>query len=234
MGRPLRLCEVHCTALDIEASDVEKPGEDFRQEIFDGAHGDDDRNYQIVLEPMRRYTAPAVATAALMAAAADPDATLLVMPVDHLVRDLQAVHDTVMAATTAAVAGRLVLFGIKPTEPTSGFGYIKAGAPFAGDISNVSGFVEKPAIEMAEKFLSSGDYLWNSGIFLLPAGVFLHELERLAPDVLSACRAALAGARRDLDFPSAGRKAIRGVPFHLSRLRDHGEDRSCCGDPGEI
>lgn len=98
---------------------------------------------QIVLEPARRNTAPAVATAALIAAETDPDATLLVMPVDHLVRDVQAFHDSVTAADAAASAGRLVLLGIKPTEPATGYGYIEIGAPFAGPINDVSAFVEK-------------------------------------------------------------------------------------------
>lgn len=167
---------------------------------------------QVVLEPARRNTAPAVATAALIAAETDPEATLLVMPVDHLVRDTQAFHDTVMAATAAASAGRLVLFGIKPTEPATGYGYIKVGATLADDINDVDAFVEKPTLEAAEQFLSSDDYLWNSGIFLLPVRLFLHELERLAPDVLKACRAALAGARRDLDFLRLAEKPFAASP----------------------
>jgi mannose-1-phosphate guanylyltransferase/mannose-1-phosphate guanylyltransferase/mannose-6-phosphate isomerase len=167
---------------------------------------------KIVLEPIRRNTAPAVAIAALIASETDPDATLLIMPVDHLVRDVDGFHEAMVTATAAAAAGRLVLFGIKPTAAATGYGYIKAAAPIADGISDVSGFVEKPALEVAEQFLSSGDYLWNSGIFLLPARVFLRELERLAPDVLKACRAALAGAKRDLDFLRLAEKPFAASP----------------------
>lgn len=154
----------------------------------------------IVLEPVRRNTAPATAIAALIASKTDPDATLLVMPVDHLVEDLESFNYAVATATAAAADGRLVLFGIKPTAPATGYGYIKVDAPIGDGINNVGGFVEKPAREIAERFLSDGSYLWNSGIFLLPARTFLDELSRLEPDVLKACRAALAGAKRDLDF----------------------------------
>jgi mannose-1-phosphate guanylyltransferase / mannose-6-phosphate isomerase len=155
---------------------------------------------RIVLEPVGRNTAAAVAVAALLATDADPDATLLVMPVDHLVRDTNAFRATVTAARAAVAAGKIVLFGIKPDAPAIGYGYIKADGPGAGGAHNVAGFVEKPDRETAQQFLSSGAYLWNSGMFLLPARVFLHELELFAPKVLDVCRTALANAERDLDF----------------------------------
>jgi mannose-1-phosphate guanylyltransferase/mannose-1-phosphate guanylyltransferase/mannose-6-phosphate isomerase len=157
---------------------------------------------KIVLEPVGRNTAPAGAVAALVASEADPDALLLAMPVDHLVRDVKAFHAAVATATAAAKAGKLVLFGIEPTTPATGYGYIEVDRPLDGadGVRGVARFVEKPALAVAEQFLVSGDYLWNSGIFLLPARVFLQELDRLAPDVLKCCRAALAGAKRDLDF----------------------------------
>ncbi|MGB7258040.1 MAG: sugar phosphate nucleotidyltransferase, partial [Pseudolabrys sp.] len=119
---------------------------------------------RIVLEPVGRNTAAAVAVAALLATDADPDATLLVMPVDHLVRDTNAFRATVTAARAAVAAGKIVLFGIKPDAPAIGYGYIKADGPGAGGAHNVAGFVEKPDRETAQQFLSSGAYLWNSGM----------------------------------------------------------------------
>lgn len=165
-----------------------------------------------MLEPVRRNTAPAAAIAALIASETDPDATLLVMPVDHLVRDTEGFKAAIVTATAAAAAGRLVLFGVKPTAPATGYGYIKSGAAIDEGVNDVGGFVEKPAIEVARQFLLSDDYLWNSGIFLLPVRVFLNELDRLAPDVLKACRASLAGAKRDLDFLRLPEKPFAASP----------------------
>ena len=154
----------------------------------------------IILEPVRRNTAPAAAVAALVASEVDPDASLLVMPVDHLVRDMPAFHTAIAKAAAAAEAGKLTLFGITPTFPATGYGYVRAGKPLSCGARVVSEFVEKPDLEKATRLLSSDEYLWNSGIFMLPVQTFLEELERLAPDVLRACRAALAEAKKDLDF----------------------------------
>jgi mannose-1-phosphate guanylyltransferase/mannose-6-phosphate isomerase len=156
----------------------------------------------IILEPFGRNTAPAAAVAALAASAQDPQALVLLLPVDHLVRDVRAFHHAVDLGADAARKGVMVLFGIRPTAPATGYGYILAGdeTPESPDVCEVIGFVEKPDIETARRYLVSNHHLWNSGMFLLPAAVFLSELERLAPDVLAAARAALADAGRDLDF----------------------------------
>jgi mannose-1-phosphate guanylyltransferase/mannose-6-phosphate isomerase len=156
----------------------------------------------IILEPFGRNTAPAAAVAALAASAQDPQALILLLPVDHLVRDVRAFHHAVDLGASAARKGAMVLFGIRPTAAATGYGYILAGdeTPESPDVCEVIGFVEKPDIETARRYLVSNHHLWNSGMFLLPAAVFLSELERLAPDVLAAARAALADAGRDLDF----------------------------------
>jgi mannose-1-phosphate guanylyltransferase/mannose-6-phosphate isomerase len=156
----------------------------------------------IVLEPFGRNTAPAVAVAALLASEADPDAVILVMPVDHWVRDHKTFRAAVSAGLVAARNGRLVLFGQRPTEPATRFGYIGMGGELPGvsDVCDVAGFVEKPDLATVERFLAGGEHLWNSGIFLLPARLFIDELEMHAPEVLAACRQSLAGATRDLDF----------------------------------
>jgi mannose-1-phosphate guanylyltransferase/mannose-6-phosphate isomerase len=156
----------------------------------------------IVLEPFGRNTAPAVAIAALLASEADPDAVILVMPVDHWVRDHAAFRAAVSTGLAAALHGRFVLFGQCPTAPAPQFGYIRMGngSAAAPDVREVAGFVEKPDVAMVERLLVCSEHLWNSGIFLLPAQLFIDELEMRAPDVLAACRESLAGATRDLDF----------------------------------
>jgi mannose-1-phosphate guanylyltransferase/mannose-6-phosphate isomerase len=168
----------------------------------------------MVLEPFGRNTAPAVAIAALLASEADPDAVILVTPVDHWVRDHAAFQAAVSSGLPAARSGRFVLFGIKPTGPATGYGYIRTGnggAGFAG-VHDVAGFVEKPDRVTAERLLAGNDHLWNSGIFLLPARPFIDELAQREPRILEACRGALAGATRDLDFLRLEEKAFELCP----------------------
>lgn len=157
---------------------------------------------EIVLEPAPRNTAPAIATAALLVIERDPDAVLLVLPSDHAIADARAFRDTVNNALPAAEAGDLVTFGVAPTSPETGYGYIRTGEALAGVEGGyrVDRFVEKPDAVTAEAYLADGDYLWNSGMFLFRAKAFLEELPRHHPDILGCCRQALEGAERDLDF----------------------------------
>ena len=168
----------------------------------------------MVLEPFGRNTAPAVAIAALIASEADPDAVILAMPVDHWVPDATAFCSAVTVGMTAAMNGKFVLFGLRPTAPTTGFGSIRLGDQLkaAPGVHDVAGFVEKPNLATAERLLAANDHLWNSGIFLLPARLLIEELARLEPDILSACRAALTGATRDLDFLRLEQNAFRDCP----------------------
>ena len=156
----------------------------------------------ILLEPVPRNTAAAAAIAALVTARAQPDALMLLMPSDHLITDVEAFRATVRAAAGAARAGHLTLFGIKPTDPATGYGYIRAGAPLTPDAParRVAAFAEKPDAATAEAFLASGDYLWNSGIFLMPVATLLAELNAFEPDLLAAATEALDRAERDQDF----------------------------------
>jgi mannose-1-phosphate guanylyltransferase/mannose-6-phosphate isomerase len=152
----------------------------------------------IILEPVGRNTAPAIALAALSAKAG---ALLLVLPADHVIRDVPAFHAAIEVARPAAAAGRLVTFGIVPTTPETGYGYIKAGT--GGNVVGIhpiAQFIEKPDATRAEQFLKAGNYFWNSGMFLFRADRILAELEQHAPDILNVARAALTGAKRDLDF----------------------------------
>lgn len=148
-----------------------------------------------ILEPCARNTAPAIALGALEAGG---DALVLVMPSDHVIRDVSAFHAAVERAVPAAQSGQLVTFGIEPTGPETGFGYVRAGDALPGmaGVFKSEGFTEKPDLARAKDMLSSGDYFWNAGIFLFRADSFLAELERLQPEMHAAAEAAIAGATR--------------------------------------
>jgi mannose-1-phosphate guanylyltransferase/mannose-6-phosphate isomerase len=168
----------------------------------------------IVLEPLGRNTAPAVAIAALCALrgrADGEDPTLLVLPADHLLRDVAAFHAAVRAALPAAGAGKLVTFGIVPTSPETGYGYIRRAAG-PGPAYPVAQFVEKPDAARAAGYVASGEYLWNSGMFLFRARRYLAELGNLAPAMLECCRAALDGAQADLEFTRLEATAFERCP----------------------
>ena len=168
----------------------------------------------LVLEPVGRNTAPAACVAALRLVQNTPDALMLVMPSDHVIGDLAAFRVAVGRAAAAASAGHLVSLGITPERPETGYGYIAAGMPLDGapGAFAVSRFVEKPDAETAERYLASGEYFWNSGIFLFPVALYLAEIGRLRPDMLSACKAALAGACSDSDFVRLDKAAFAECP----------------------
>ena len=166
----------------------------------------------ILLEPVGRNTAPAVAVAALQATAQGDDPLLLVLAADHVIRDGAAFRRAVEAGRAAAESGQLVTFGIVPTAPETGYGYIEAAEPLAAAPVPIVRFVEKPDRATAEHFLSTGRFTWNSGMFLFKASAILSELERLAPEVVSACRSALEHDTPDLDFLRLEREAFAGCP----------------------
>jgi len=154
----------------------------------------------IVLEPKGRNTAPAIALAAHAALAADAgDAVLLVLPADHVIRDVAEFHRAIGIASAAARAGALATFGIVPSAPETGYGYIRRGAR-EGELYRIAEFVEKPDAARAQSYLEAGDYYWNSGMFMFRARRYLEELEKYAPDIASVCRSSFACATRDLDF----------------------------------
>ena len=168
----------------------------------------------LVLEPVARNTAFAAAVAALTVAAREPDGVMLLMPADHVIRRPQAFLAAIDAAAPAAREGRLALFGIRPTAPATGYGYIETGAALEGrpQVFDVARFVEKPDAAAARALVADDRNLWNSGIFLLPARAFLDELARLAPDILKAAEDSLAAAARDLDFLRLDEAAARRSP----------------------
>jgi mannose-1-phosphate guanylyltransferase / mannose-6-phosphate isomerase len=160
------------------------------------------RDWQrIVLEPKGRNTAPAIALAALEVCRVHGDAVLLVLPSDHLISDEDAFVLAVERAAGAAAAGALVTFGVEPTSPETGYGYIEAPGATVGDAATpVRSFVEKPDQPTAERYLASGDYFWNSGMFVFRAKAYLDELERWQPEMLATVRAAFDNGSEDLDF----------------------------------
>lgn len=164
----------------------------------------------IILEPVGRNTAPAIAVAALEATRDGADALLLVLPSDHVITDEAAFRNAVQAAASAAEAGKLVTFGIVPTGPETGYGYIKAAD--GQGVRAVERFVEKPDLETATGYVSSGQYYWNSGMFLFKASRYLQELERFQPEMLARSRQAWQQARRDADFTRLDRDAFTAVP----------------------
>ena len=156
--------------------------------------------YKIILEPFGRNTAPAIALAAL--AASSPDEVMLVLPADHVIEDVDAFKRAVAKAHRLAEIGNLVTFGVVPTHPETGYGYIQRGAVLdVDDIAHhVHAFVEKPDIETAQHYLSSGEYYWNSGMFAFKASVYLSELEKYNESILNVCRAAYQSTSISYDF----------------------------------
>jgi mannose-1-phosphate guanylyltransferase/mannose-1-phosphate guanylyltransferase/mannose-6-phosphate isomerase len=156
----------------------------------------------LVLEPVGRGTAPAVAIAALLALEEHPDSTIVVAPSDHAIRDVTALHAALDVAVAAARRGLLVTFSIPPSRPETGYGYMEHGASVDGvdGAFRVASFVEKPDAAHAAEMIAGGRHFWNSGMFIFGAAFFLAELERHAPEILEAAKAALAGRSADLDF----------------------------------
>ena len=164
----------------------------------------------LLLEPVGRNTAPAIAVAALQALSGGDDPLLLVLPSDHVIGDEAGFRAAVEAAGPAAEAGALVTFGIVPTGPETGYGYMKAAA--GTGVRPVERFVEKPDLGTAQAYVAGGDHFWNSGMFLFRASRYLAELERFSPAIVAAARAAFAGARRDADFLRLDRDAFAACP----------------------
>ncbi len=169
----------------------------------------------IFLEPVARNTAAAIAVAAFAVAREDPQGVIVVMPSDHVIRDEVRFLEAVRRAAKVAATGRLVLFGIKPSEPHTGYGYIRQGAAldgFANGAFTVDAFAEKPDAETAQRYIDSGNYYWNSGIFVLGARAFLEELQRLEPAIFDAARNALQRSKDDLGFIRLDRAAFGQSP----------------------
>lgn len=170
----------------------------------------------MLLEPVGRNTAPAVAVAAMAAVAdlpanASADPILLILPADHVIQDVKAFHAAIAIGRKAAAQGKLVTFGIVPTKPETGYGYIRRGEG-TGPAFPIAQFVEKPDLATATRYLESKEYFWNSGMFMFRAVAVLDELRSLAPDIYQACTQAFAAAKRDLDFTRLSAKEFSAGP----------------------
>nr|WP_256834875.1 mannose-1-phosphate guanylyltransferase/mannose-6-phosphate isomerase [Pseudomonas oleovorans] len=167
---------------------------------------------EILLEPVARNTAPAIALAALQAVKDADDPILLVLAADHFIRDVSAFHACVKSALTLASMDKLVTFGVVPLHPETGYGYIERGEPLSAGGYAVKRFVEKPDLVTAQSYLANGSYFWNSGIFVFRASRYLQELERFHPEIMSACLSAMKGSERDLHFTRVDRDAFTSCP----------------------
>jgi mannose-1-phosphate guanylyltransferase/mannose-6-phosphate isomerase len=166
---------------------------------------------RLLLEPVGRNTAPALTLAALLSRTDEQDPVLLVAPADHAIGDGERFREAIMLGTPAAREGAIVTFGIPPTRAETGYGYLRRGAS-QGGLFALDAFVEKPDAATAQGYLDSGDYLWNSGIFMLRASAWLRALEALQPDMLRACQRALAGAKHEGDFVLVDKGAFAESP----------------------
>ncbi|NLF96111.1 MAG: mannose-1-phosphate guanylyltransferase/mannose-6-phosphate isomerase [Candidatus Riflebacteria bacterium] len=185
--------------------------EDHRFLVAEQMRQIDCRPTAIVLEPVGRNTAPAVAVAALHGEKTDD--VMLVLPADHVIKDLPAFHAAVKKGLVAAEAGKLVTFGIVPTAPETGYGYIRAAAAGKKTVSlAIEAFVEKPDLKTAEKYLKAGNYYWNSGMFMFKPSVLLAELKKHAAKIAPACRKSLAEGSSDADFLRLNREDFAACP----------------------
>ncbi len=166
----------------------------------------------LLIEPVARNTAPAVALAAFHALKRDPDAQLLVLSSDHAIADIPAFHEAIAKARRAASEGYLTSIGVVPSKPETGYGYIECGEKMASGASKVARFVEKPDAERAAQFIQNPNFLWNSGTFIFGAAQFLEELEKYAPDVYHATQKALEMAHADLDFLRVDEASFASAP----------------------
>jgi mannose-1-phosphate guanylyltransferase/mannose-6-phosphate isomerase len=173
-----------------------------------------DQGASIVLEPVGRNSAPAIAAAALLAKETAPGAVLWFMAADAAIGDVAALQTALVKAAAAAQAGAIVTFGMQPTAPETGYGYIETGEalPGSADVKRIARFVEKPDAARAAEFVKTGRHLWNSGMFVASATTMLAELETHAPEVLKSVRAAVAGATRDGDFIRLEAAAFTATP----------------------
>jgi mannose-1-phosphate guanylyltransferase len=167
-----------------------------------------DKIGSIILEPVGRNTAPAIALAALTV---KDDPLLLILAADHVIQDDTAFREAIMRAIPLAEAGKLVTFGIVPNEPHTGYGYIKRGNDLGGGFE-VDAFVEKPSSDVAQNYLTSGDYYWNSGMFLFRANRYLEELKKFRPDILEQCKASVIEVKADLDFFRINKETFESCP----------------------
>ena len=172
----------------------------------------DIKNPTILLEPIGRNTAPAIAAAALQSIKDTNDAVLLVLSADHVIQDVEAFHQAINIASNQARSGKLATFGIVPTDANTGYGYIKSSKDNADGAYKVEEFVEKPDLQTAQSYLEQGNYLWNSGMFMFKIDTFISELTTHSPDIVKSVNNAINNAEQDLDFIRLDKQAFESSP----------------------
>jgi mannose-1-phosphate guanylyltransferase/mannose-6-phosphate isomerase len=206
---------LQATVLRVRGSEFAEPliltGEEQRFFVVEQLEDIGVNSAAILLEPDPRNTAPAIAAAAHWALARDEDDPLLVMPSDHLIEDGEAFRQAVETALPAALEGKLLTLGIRPTAPKTGYGYIQAGQT-SGPVRKVERFVEKPDAARATEFIADGSYFWNSGIFLFRPSAFLEELKTHATDVAGQIAKAMSSATADKLFVRPDGEAFAAAP----------------------
>lgn len=166
----------------------------------------------ILLEPVGRNTAPAIALAAFKVYQENPDGILLVLAADHAIKEIDAFHRSVQKAIRLAMQDYLVTFGVLPTSPETGYGYIKCGDALGDDGFKLANFAEKPSLAMARQYLEEGAYYWNSGMFVFTAHNYLQALQQFQPAIYEACKEAMQHTRIDIDFIRIDEQAFRNCP----------------------
>ena len=172
----------------------------------------DIKNPTILLEPIGRNTAPAIAAAALQSLKNSDDAVLLVLSADHVIQDIEALHAAINIASKQAQSGKLATFGIVPTDANTGYGYIKSSKDSIDGAYKVEKFVEKPDLKTAQSYLEQGNYLWNSGMFMFKATTLVDELTTHSPDIIKPVSNAIDNATQDLDFIRLDKQAFESSP----------------------
>ena len=172
----------------------------------------DIKNPTILLEPIGRNTAPAIAAAALQSIKDTNDAVLLVLSADHVIQDVEAFHQAINIASNQARSGKLATFGIVPTDANTGYGYIKSSKDNVDGAYKVEEFVEKPDLQTAQSYLEQGNYLWNSGMFMFKIDTFISELTTHSPDIVKSVNNAINNAEQDLDFIRLDKQAFESSP----------------------
>ncbi len=167
---------------------------------------------KIILEPLARNTAPALAAASIVACQNNDDPILLVLPADHIIKDTEKFKQAVEEGEKLAQAGNLVTFGVVPTKPHTGFGYIECGENISSQSFKIANFKEKPNVETANEFLEKGNYFWNSGMFMFKASVYLKELKKYAPIVAKGAENSVNNSKNDLDFMRLDENAFKACP----------------------
>jgi len=201
--------ETLCRLKKLEMADpIIVCNEEHRFIVAENIHNIGDRAQNIILEPVGRNTAPAIAAAALFAIENNDDPLLMVLPSDHIIEDIEAFCAATTLAKELAEKGHMVTFGIKPTKAHSGYGYIEQGEAIAENANKIAAFKEKPDIKTAQSFIESGKYFWNSGMFCFKASNYLEELEKHQPDLLKHVKDSVSNSKNDLDFNRLNKDAF--------------------------